>query len=67
MLVDPENGRLEILVEGWTSREKAQQPPAKNLSTLGMNMFAPMRANASSAEEGASVLGDPAWMDTSDG
>ena len=64
ILVDPENSRLEVTAEGWTEREKAQQPPAENLSALGMNMFAPMRANANSAEEGASVLGDPAWMDT---
>ncbi len=43
-------------------RPVAVQPVADNLSGLGMNMFAPMRAGASSAEAGASVLGDPTWL-----
>jgi len=56
--VDPLNGSVEVLGVDLDIREAATMPPAKNLSTLGMNMFAPMRAQAGSAEEGASVLGD---------
>ncbi len=60
--VDPENGRVEVTNADLASRETDAQPKAANLSALGMNMFAPMRAAAKGAEEGASVLGDPEWM-----
>jgi len=58
--VDPANGSVELLGVDLETRETAVMPQAKNLSTLGMNMFAPMRAQAGSAEEGASVLGSMA-------
>ena len=58
--VDPANGSVELLGVDLETRETAVMPKAKNLSTLGMNMFAPMRAQAGSAEEGASVLGSMA-------
>lgn len=55
--VDPKNGSVEVIGADLDSREPAVMPKAHNLSTLGMNMFAPMRAQAGTAEEGASVLG----------
>ena len=60
--VDPEIGIVEIPGVNLEGRGIAKQPKAENLSALGMNMFAPMRAGAMGAEEGASVLGDPDWM-----
>ncbi len=56
--VDPRNGSVDVLDVDLSTREAATMPPAKNLSALGMNMFAPMRAQAGNAEEGASVLGN---------
>ncbi|MEP1229541.1 MAG: phosphogluconate dehydratase [Litorimonas sp.] len=55
---DPKNGTVEVLEVDLSSRDVAVMPPAQNLAALGMNMFAPMRAQAGSAEEGASVLGN---------
>lgn len=56
--VDPVNGTVSVLDVDLDSREMATAPIRKNLSTLGMNMFAPQRAIASDAESGASTLGD---------
>lgn len=56
--VDPVNGAVSVLDVDLDSREMATAPIRKNLSTLGMNMFAPQRAIASDAESGASTLGD---------
>ncbi len=60
--VDPLNNSVTAIGVELAPREKSTQPKAENLSALGMNMFAPMRANAGAAEEGASVLGDPEWF-----
>ncbi len=62
VLVDPLNNQVSVIDGDLESRVKKPQPKATNLSTLGMNMFAPMRATAGGAEEGASVLGDPEWF-----
>ncbi|MEL6687668.1 MAG: dihydroxy-acid dehydratase, partial [Pseudomonadota bacterium] len=56
--VDPANGTVEVLDVDLNSRKPAQMPIRTNLSTLGMNMFAPQRAIATDAESGASTLGD---------
>ncbi|WP_409433585.1 phosphogluconate dehydratase [Litorimonas sp. RW-G-Af-16] len=60
--LDPLNGTVEVLDVDLSTRDVATMPKAQNLSTLGMNMFAPMRAQAGDSEAGASVLGDPDWM-----
>ncbi len=59
--LDAAKGHVEVLSEGINERPAATMPPAKNLSTLGMNMFAPLRDRADNAEAGASVLGEPEW------
>lgn len=56
--VDPENGRVEVLHVDLDSRTPAKGPVRTNLSTLGMNMFAPQRDIATDAESGASTLGE---------
>jgi len=60
--LDAANGKVEVITEdNLDDREPAKMPKAENLSTLGMNMFEPMRSRADNAEAGASVLGDPYW------
>ena len=60
--LDAANGKVEVITEdNMEDREPAEIPKAENLSTLGMNMFEPMRSRADNAEAGASVLGDPEW------
>jgi len=62
--VDPENNTVAVLGnKAWLDRPAAKPPKRDNLSALGMNMFAPMRAGAGHAEAGASVLGAPGWME----
>uniref|UniRef100_UPI002604C9FF dihydroxy-acid dehydratase n=1 Tax=uncultured Lentibacter sp. TaxID=1659309 RepID=UPI002604C9FF len=62
--VDPEAETVNVVSDpNWLQRPLAEAPTFKNLDTLGMNMFAPMRAQADNSEAGASVLGNPAWMD----
>lgn len=62
--VDPLNESVDVISDpDWLERPLAQTPKFKNLDTLGMNMFAPMRAQADNSEAGASVLGKPEWMD----
>lgn len=56
--VDPASGTVSVLDVDLDKRESASGPVRDNLSTLGMNMFAPQRAIASDAESGASTLGD---------
>jgi phosphogluconate dehydratase len=56
--VDPAKGRVEVLNVDLTGRTPAIGPVRTNLSTLGMNMFAPQRDIASDAESGASTLGE---------
>jgi len=60
--LDAAKGLVEVLNPELEARPLAKMPPAQNLSTLGMNMFAPLRDQADNAEAGASVLGDPQWM-----
>ena len=61
--LDPKAGTVDVVSDkSWRSREAASAPKAKNLSALGMNMFAPMRAIADDCESGASILGRPEWM-----
>ena len=60
--LDAGKGIVEVLNPDLEARPLAKMPPATNLSTLGMNMFAPLRDQADNAEAGASVLGDPQWM-----
>ncbi len=52
--LDAETGRLEIKVEGLMAREPALAPAAGH--GYGREMFGWMRAGASNADEGASVL-----------
>ncbi|GHA91240.1 phosphogluconate dehydratase [Algimonas arctica] len=56
--VDPSNGSVVVLGVDLDSRTPALGPVRTNLSTLGMNMFAPQRAIATDAESGASTLGE---------
>ena len=56
--VDPANGAVELLGVDLENRVAAEAPVRANLSTLGMNMFAPQRAIATDAESGASTLGE---------
>jgi phosphogluconate dehydratase len=56
--VDPAKGSVEVLGVDLESRIPALGPKRANLSTLGMNMFAPQRAIATDAESGASTLGE---------
>jgi phosphogluconate dehydratase len=56
--VDPANGQVNVLDVDLDARDSADAPVIANLSTLGMNMFAPQRAIATDAESGASTLGD---------
>ena len=61
--VDPEAGNVNVVSDpNWLQRPLAEAPKVKNLDALGMNMFAPMRAQADNSEAGASVLGRPEWM-----
>ena len=61
--VDPEAGTVNVVCDpNWLQRPLAEAPKVKNLDALGMNMFAPMRAQADNSEAGASVLGCPEWM-----
>ena len=61
--VDPESETVNVVSDpNWLERPLAEAPKFKNLDTLGMNMFAPMRAQADNSEAGASVLGKPEWM-----
>ena len=61
--LDAESGTVNVISEHkWLSRECAKAPQAKNLNSLGMNMFAPLRSVAGNSEDGASVLGKPSWM-----
>lgn len=61
--VDPLNETVDVVSDpDWLDRPLAETPKFKNLDTLGMNMFAPMRAQADDSESGASVLGKPEWM-----
>ncbi len=60
--LDAGKGSIEVIdVANLDNRPAAKMPKAENLSTLGMNMFAPLRDRADNAEAGASVLGDPEW------
>ena len=62
--VDPASETVNVVSDpNWLERPLAKAPKFKNLDTLGMNMFAPMRAQADNSEAGASVLGKPEWMD----
>lgn len=62
--VDPESETVNVVSDPhWLERPVADEPKFQNLDTLGMNMFAPMRAQADNSEAGASVLGKPEWMD----
>ncbi len=62
--LDPNAGTVNVISDDdWESRAPAKAPKVKNLSALGMNMFAPMRAAADNCEAGASVLGRPEWID----
>lgn len=62
--LDPKAGTVDVVSDkDWQSRSAAKPPKVQNLSALGMNMFAPMRAGADDCEAGASVLGRPEWMD----
>lgn len=57
--LDAHEGTVDVISkDAWESRTSALMPKPTNLSALGMNMFAPMRAVATTAEEGASVLGE---------
>ena len=61
--VDPEAETVNVVSDpNWLERPLAKVPEVKNLDALGMNMFAPLRAQADNSEAGASVLGNPEWM-----
>ena len=60
--VDPLNNSVEVLGVDLSSREKATMPKRDLSGITGMDMFAPMREASSSAEKGASFLGEPDWM-----
>ncbi|MDG1142505.1 MAG: phosphogluconate dehydratase [Hellea sp.] len=61
--LDAVSGTVNVISEHkWLSRGCAKAPQAKNLNSLGMNMFAPLRSVAGNSEDGASVLGKPSWM-----
>ena len=61
--VDPASETVNVVSDpDWLDRPLADAPKFKNLDTLGMNMFAPLRAQADNSEAGASVLGNPEWM-----
>ena len=59
--VDAGKGSVEVLAD-IEARTPAHAPHRGNLTTLGMNMFAPQRAIATDAEAGASTLGDMPFM-----
>lgn len=62
--VDPLSETVNVVSDpNWLERPLAKAPKFQNLDALGMNMFAPMRAQADNSEAGASVLGKPEWMD----
>jgi len=62
--VDPAANTVDVISDpDWLKRPLAQAPKFKNLDALGMNMFAPLRAQADNSEAGASVLGKPEWME----
>jgi len=62
--VDPASETVEVVSDPhWLDRPLAKAPKVKNLDALGMNMFAPLRAQADNSESGASVLGKPEWME----
>ena len=62
--VDPAANTVDVISDpDWLKRPLAQAPKFKNLDVLGMNMFAPLRAQADNSEAGASVLGKPEWME----
>lgn len=61
--LDAVSGTVNVISEDkWLSRGCAKAPQATNLSSLGMNMFEPLRSVAGNSEDGASVLGKPSWM-----
>ena len=61
--VDPEAETVSVVSDSnWLDRPLAKAPKVHNLDTLGMNMFAPLREQADNSEAGASVLGNPEWM-----
>ena len=61
--VDPASETVNVISDpNWLERPLANAPKVKNLDALGMNMFAPLRAQADNSEAGASVLGNPEWM-----
>lgn len=60
--IDPLNNSAEVLNVDLSKREKVK-PKKRDLSAItGMDMFGPMRAASRNAEEGASFLGEPDWM-----
>ena len=62
--VDPLSETVNVVSDpNWLERPLAKAPKFQNLDALGMNMVAPMRAQADNSEAGASVLGKPEWMD----
>ena len=62
--VDPAGNSVAVISDpDWLQRPLAKAPKFKNLDALGMNMFAPLRAQADESEAGASVLGQPEWME----
>ncbi|MDB2439209.1 phosphogluconate dehydratase [Hellea sp.] len=62
--VDPAGNSVAVISDpDWLQRPLAKAPKFKNLDALGMNMFAPLRAQADKSEAGASVLGQPEWME----
>ena len=62
--VDPASETVNVVSNPkWLERPVAKAPKVNNLDALGMNMFAPLRAQADNSEAGASVLGQPEWMD----
>jgi len=62
--VDPAANTVDVISDpDWLKRPVAQAPKFKNLDALGMNMFAPLRAQADNSEAGASVLGKPEWIE----
>jgi len=56
--VDPLNGHVDVVTEGWEDRPPAIEPAHRNRGALGMDMFAPMRVQSTDAESGASFLGE---------
>lgn len=58
--LDAKAGTLNALIsdQDLAAREPAPVPVRHNLPALGMNMFGTLRAGVTSAEEGASILGE---------